>query len=199
MAGGWPLSRGRQSRWGESRDHATSSERQRSGVDRQEYGGARPPRIPSAVGIRECAAPIAPELIRQLSHRSRRDVRARGDRAREQRVAVRHVDPQRDGRAAERLCALAAAHRIVQYDPGREARRVAKLRSMPVVCRSRRTSCLPHPRRRSPKRPERPARTCRRAAALSWRRRPGYWPAWAGWCSAAPSPRRSRHRSRDAR
>src|SRR5438128_10690430 len=43
------------------------------------------------------AAAVAPELIGELSHRPGRNLRARGNGAVEERVAILHVHPQRGG------------------------------------------------------------------------------------------------------
>src|SRR6185369_11546684 len=58
----------------------------------------------------------APEVIVQRTHRTRRDLCACSHRPVEQRVAVLHVNPEPDWRAAIGLDALAAAHRIVEHE-----------------------------------------------------------------------------------
>src|SRR5437763_16291110 len=60
---------------------------------------ARRDRPAIAVRIADAAAAVAPELIAHLHL----DLRAGGDRAVEQRVAGRDVEPQCGGRAAARL------------------------------------------------------------------------------------------------
>src|SRR4029079_15455183 len=73
------------------------------------------PLIPERVD--QAAAAIAPELIGHLAHRSGRPVRARIDGAREQRIAVGAINPERDRRAAEHLRALALPHHVIEHEP----------------------------------------------------------------------------------